>query len=118
MRRPCSHVTCAACSVGRQDFCFTGSFTERGINAQHGFMTEFIIEDAANLNLVPRGLRDVGVLVEPLTIAEKGMNQLWQIQQRLPWTQNEPDQPRGHSLRAVVLGGGPVGPPRRDETGA
>jgi threonine dehydrogenase-like Zn-dependent dehydrogenase len=58
---------------------------------------------------VPRKLRDVAVLVEPLTIAEKGMAQLWQVQQRLPWTQNAPEQLRGEGLRAVVLGGGPVG---------
>jgi glucose 1-dehydrogenase len=109
VRRPCSQVTCAACRVGRQDFCFTGGFTERGINARHGFMAEFVVEEAINLNPVPKRLRDVAVLVEPLTIAEKGITQLWQIQQRLPWTQNEPDQPRGHGLRAVVLGGGPVG---------
>ena len=109
VRRPCSQLTCAACQSGRQDFCFTGGFTERGINAQHGFMAEYIVEDGLNLNSVPRDLRDVAVLVEPLTIAEKGMTQLWQVQQRLPWTQNEPDQPRGHGLRAVVLGGGPVG---------
>lgn len=109
VRRPCSQLTCAACRGGRQDFCFTGGFTERGINGQHGFMAEYIVEGALNLNLVPRKLRDVAVLVEPLTIAEKGLAQLWQVQQRLPWTQNGPDQPRGEGLRAVVLGGGPVG---------
>ena len=109
VRRPCTQVTCATCRTGRQDFCFSGGFAERGINALHGFMAEYVIEDAANISIVPRRLREVGVLVEPLTIAEKGMTQLWQIQQRLPWTQNEPDQPRGHGLRAVVLGGGPVG---------
>lgn len=109
VRRPCSQLTCAACRSGRQDFCFTGGFTERGINAQHGFMAEYVVEDALNINPVPRKLRDVAVLVEPLTIAEKGMAQLWQVQQRLPWTQNSPEQPRGEGLRAVVLGGGPVG---------
>jgi glucose 1-dehydrogenase len=109
VRRPCSVVTCAACRSERQDFCFTGGFTERGINAKHGFMAEFIVEDAININVVPAHLRDVAVLVEPLTIAEKGVTQLWQVQQRLPWTQNGPDQPRGEGLRAVILGGGPVG---------
>jgi threonine dehydrogenase-like Zn-dependent dehydrogenase len=109
VRRPCSSLTCAACRSERQDFCFTGGFTERGINAQHGFMAEFVMESALNINPVPRKLRDVAVLVEPLTIAEKGVAQLWQVQQRLPWTQNGPDQPRGEGLRAVVLGAGPVG---------
>ncbi|MEO8098773.1 MAG: glucose 1-dehydrogenase [Acidobacteriota bacterium] len=109
VRRPCSVASCIACRNGRQDFCFTGGFTERGINGKHGFMAEYVVEDAMNINPVPRGIRDVAVLVEPLTIAEKGMAQLWTVQQRLPWTQNEPGQPRGHGLRAVVLGGGPVG---------
>jgi threonine dehydrogenase-like Zn-dependent dehydrogenase len=109
VRRPCSMVTCAACRNKRQDFCFTGGFTERGINAQHGFMAEYVVEDAININAVPLRLREVAVLVEPLTIAEKGVTQLWQVQQRLPWTQNAPEQPRGEGLRAVVLGGGPVG---------
>ena len=103
VRRPCSRPDCVACRAERQDFCYTGEFTERGIKQRHGFMSEFVVEDEHYLNPVPRSLRDVGVLVEPLTIAEKGITQLWQVQKRLPWA--SPDS--GH--RAVVLGGGPVG---------
>ena len=33
VRRPCPHSTCMACTHGRQDFCFTGDFTERGIKS-------------------------------------------------------------------------------------
>src|SRR5688572_24363267 len=40
VRRPCVHETCIACRSGRQDFCYTGDFTERGIKGRHGFMTE------------------------------------------------------------------------------
>ena len=73
-------------------------------------MTEFVIEEERYLNPVPRELRDVGVLVEPLTIAEKSLEQLWLIQQRLPWTcPVEPGKPSEHCHRAVVLGAGPVG---------
>jgi threonine dehydrogenase-like Zn-dependent dehydrogenase len=100
VRRPCSHTECVACREGRQDFCYTGDFTERGIKHNHGFMTEFVVEEECYLNPVPRELRDVAVLVEPLTIAEKSLEQLWTVQQRLPWN-------RQH--RAVVLGAGPVG---------
>lgn len=85
VRRPCSDPSCIACRADRQDFCYTGKFTERGINQRHGYMTEFVVEDQRYLNPVPRTLRDVAVLVEPLTIAEKGITQLKQIQQRLPW---------------------------------
>ena len=85
-------------------------FTERGIKQQHGFMTEFVIEEECYINAVPRALRDVGVLVEPLTIAEKSLEQLWLIQQRLPWAcPVEPGKLREHCHRAVVLGAGPVG---------
>jgi threonine dehydrogenase-like Zn-dependent dehydrogenase len=89
-----------ACREGRQDFCYTGDYTERGIKCQHGYMTEFVVEEECYLNPVPRELRDVAVLVEPLTIAEKSLEQFWTVQRRLPWN-------RPH--RAVVLGAGPVG---------
>ena len=99
-----------ACRAGRQDFCYTGDFTERGIKGHHGFMTEFIVDDAQYMNPVPRSLRDIGVLVEPLTIAEKGVAQLWQVQQRLPWVcPVEPGKQGAHCHKALVLGAGPVG---------
>jgi threonine dehydrogenase-like Zn-dependent dehydrogenase len=100
VRRPCPHAGCVACRQGRQDFCYTGDFTERGIKQNHGYMTEFVVEEEEYLNPVPRELRDVGVLVEPLTIAEKSLEQLWTVQNRLPWDGRR---------RAVVLGAGPVG---------
>ena len=110
VRRPCAHENCVACRQGRQDFCYTGDFTERGIKQQHGYMTELVVEEECYLNVVPRELRDIGVLVEPLTIAEKSLEQLWLIQRRLPWAcADGPDKTPGHCHRAVVLGAGPVG---------
>jgi threonine dehydrogenase-like Zn-dependent dehydrogenase len=100
VRRPCPHPSCVACREGRQDFCYTGDFTERGIKQNHGYMTEFVVEDERHLHPVPRELRDVAVLVEPLTIAEKSLEQIWTVQRRLPWD---------HRRCAVVLGAGPVG---------
>jgi threonine dehydrogenase-like Zn-dependent dehydrogenase len=99
VRRPCLEPTCRACRASRQDFCFTGDFTERGIKGRHGFMTERVVDDERYMHRVPPELRDVGVLVEPLTIAEKALIQVWDVQERLPW---KPE-------RAVVLGAGPVG---------
>jgi threonine dehydrogenase-like Zn-dependent dehydrogenase len=110
VRRPCPHDDCTACDSSRQDFCYTGDFVERGIKHAHGFMTEFIVDDEKYMNVVPRGLRDVGVLVEPLTIAEKALEQIWQVQQRLPWAcPVEAGRRAGNCHRAVVLGAGPVG---------
>jgi threonine dehydrogenase-like Zn-dependent dehydrogenase len=110
VRRPCGVPSCIACREGRQDFCYTGLYTERGIMRRHGYMAEFVVEDEQYLNPVPVALRDVAVLVEPLTIAEKGIAQLWQVQQRLPWTLPiEPGEPPAHGRNALVLGAGPVG---------
>jgi threonine dehydrogenase-like Zn-dependent dehydrogenase len=110
VRRPCPHPECIACRSGRQDFCYTGDFTERGIKQRHGYMTELVVEDQQYLNPVPASLRDVAVLVEPLTIAEKAIAQLWDIQKRLPWWRPDPSK-RDEELfyNAVVLGAGPVG---------
>src|SRR5437867_864420 len=54
VRRPCAHDECLACRSDRQDFCYTGDFTERGIKMAHGFMTEFVVDDQKYMNVVPR----------------------------------------------------------------
>ena len=101
VRRPCGAPTCVACRAGRQDFCVSGGFIERGILRADGFMTELVIEDERYLVRVPRQLADVGVLVEPLTIAAKAALDLDTVLRRYPW------EPIG--LRALVLGAGPIG---------
>jgi glucose 1-dehydrogenase len=110
VRRPCEHDYCQPCRAELQDFCSTGDFTERGIKMRHGFMTEYYVDQEQFLNFVPANLRDVAVLVEPLTVGEKGLAQAWATQKRLPWVNADapPDQP-GKGLNAVVLGAGPVG---------
>ncbi|HEX4055237.1 MAG TPA: glucose 1-dehydrogenase [Tepidisphaeraceae bacterium] len=110
VRRPCDHPDCVACRAGRQDFCYTGDFTERGIKGRHGFMTEFVVDDEKYMNLVPGNLRDIAVLVEPLTIAEKAVEQVWQVQSRLPWAcPVQPGSAANYCHQALVLGAGPVG---------
>jgi glucose 1-dehydrogenase len=109
VRRPCRHPECRACSRGRPDFCFTGDFTERGIKGRHGFMAERVVDDQRFMHRVAPHLRDVGVLVEPLTIAEKALIQVWDVQARLPWTAAGVPAASGHGQKAVVLGAGPVG---------
>jgi threonine dehydrogenase-like Zn-dependent dehydrogenase len=101
VRRPCTDSTCVACRAGRQDFCTTGEFRERGIKEADGFMTELVVEDERYLVRVPRSLAEVGVLIEPLTIAAKAAVDLETILRRYPW------EPTG--LRALVLGAGPIG---------
>jgi threonine dehydrogenase-like Zn-dependent dehydrogenase len=111
VRRPCPHARCRSCRAGHQDFCETGDFTERGIKEAHGYLTEFVVDEARYLHPVPHDLREIAVLVEPLTIAEKAEHQLYGLMQRRPpWIDpavSERRQGRGHT--ALVLGAGPVG---------
>ncbi len=87
-------------TIGTSDMTTDDTYLERGINLRHGFLTEYYVDDAAFLVKVPRGLRHVGVLLEPLTVAEKGIAQAYEIQRRLKvW------RPR----RAAVMGAGTIG---------
>lgn len=110
VRRPCTSESCVPCRNDLQDFCSTGDYIERGIKECHGFMTESFVERERFLTYVPPELRDVAVLMEPLTIAEKGLAQAWAVQKRLPWVLEEEDgKPTGKGLNALVLGAGPIG---------
>jgi len=110
VRRPCPHDHCFSCRDDKQDFCFTGDFTERGIKMTHGFMTEYYVDEDRYLTYVPPALRDVAVLVEPLTVVEKGLAQVWQVQKRLPWVDDRlPEEKRGRDKKAVVIGAGAIG---------
>jgi threonine dehydrogenase-like Zn-dependent dehydrogenase len=86
--------------IGTNDMTTDDSYFERGINLRHGFLTERYVDDAEFIVKVPRGLREVGVLLEPLTVVEKGVAQAYEIQRRLRvW------RPR----RAAVMGAGTIG---------
>lgn len=98
VRRPCPEA-CPGCRADRSDMCLTGNYTERGIKGLHGFMAQRYVESSRYLVRVDTALRAVAVLFEPMSVVEKGIEQAWRIQQRLPW------EPR----RAIVLGAGPIG---------
>jgi threonine dehydrogenase-like Zn-dependent dehydrogenase len=85
--------------IGLQDMTTDDEYYERGINLCHGYLTEYYVEDARYLVPLPESLREVGVLTEPMTVSQKGLNQAFEIQRRLKvW------QPR----RAAVLGAGTI----------
>ena len=111
VRRPCPHPECRACRSGHQDYCYTGDFSERGIKEAHGYMAEYVVDYERYMNPVPPDLRDIAVLAEPLTIAEKAIAQVsWMMRQRPPWNDaGTPGEERGKGLSALVLGIGPVG---------
>lgn len=99
VRRPCADPDCATCRSGRQDFCQTGRYLERGIQGADGFICEYIADHAKYLVKVPVECLAYGVLVEPQSIVEKVWNQAQIIQQRTLW------QPQ----TALILGSGPLG---------
>ncbi len=97
VRRPGSSIYG---KIGLQDFTTDDVYFERGINLLHGYLTEYYVEDAQYVFPLPAALHEVGVLLEPTTVAEKGVNHAFEIQRRLRvW------EPR----RACVLGSGTVG---------
>ncbi len=98
VRRP-DPIPCANCAASEWDMCLNGRYTERGIKARHGFLSECYAERPEFLVALPEELARVGALTEPTSIVEKAVEQLDRIQDRLLW---EPE-------RAVVLGAGPVG---------
>ena len=86
--------------IGEQDFTTDDKYFERGISRLHGYMAEFYAESADFLVKIPERLADIAVLLEPLSIIEKGLKQASDIQERLKiW------RPK----TAAVLGTGNVG---------
>src|SRR5262249_42267106 len=86
--------------IGTNDMTTDDTYFERGINLLHGFLTEFYVDDAEYIVKVPPTLRDIGVLLEPFTVVQKGITQAYEAQRRLRvW------RPR----RAAVMGAGTIG---------
>jgi threonine dehydrogenase-like Zn-dependent dehydrogenase len=86
--------------IGAEDMTTDDVYYERGISHLHGFLTEYVVDDAKYMVKLPPSLKDVGVLLEPFTVVEKGVAQAYEIQRRLRvW------RPR----RAAVIGAGTIG---------
>ncbi len=86
--------------IGTNDMTTDDTYFERGINLHHGYLTEYYVDDAEYIVKVPDGLKEVGVLLEPMTVVEKGIHQAYEIQRRLRvW------RPK----RAAVMGAGTIG---------
>ena len=98
VRRP-DPEPCPQCAAGEFDMCSNGKYSERGIKGLHGFMSEYYVEDPQYIVPLPDALSEIGVLIEPLTVVEKGIIQSEEIQRRMTWSPKE----------AVVTGAGPIG---------
>jgi len=86
--------------IGTNDMTTDDVYFERGINLRHGYLTEHYVDDSEYIVKVPQGLKEVGVLLEPFTVVEKGIAQAYEIQRRLRvW------RPR----KVAVMGAGTIG---------
>ena len=112
VRRGCG--ICHPCLHNQSDMCMTGLYTERGIHRLDGFLTRFVVDKEQYIIKVPPKLRDLAVFSEPLSIVEKGIEQIKLIQSRLPWTCSHPEHDFqsgnwGGCKTALVVGAGPLG---------
>jgi threonine dehydrogenase-like Zn-dependent dehydrogenase len=86
--------------IGTYDMTTDDTYFERGINLRHGFLTEYVVDEPEYIIRVPENMKEVGVLMEPMSVAQKAIEQAYRIQQRLRvW------KPK----RAAVLGAGTLG---------
>jgi threonine dehydrogenase-like Zn-dependent dehydrogenase len=106
VRRGCDE--CAPCRMERSDMCQTGKYRERGIKGLDGYQTEFAVDKEQYIIHVPAALESVGVLMEPLSIVEKAIDEVLRVQiVRDPEAAVTPDWLFGR--RCLVAGLGPVG---------
>ena len=106
VRRGCG--ACVPCLIGRPDMCRSGRCQERGIWGLDGFQAQFVIDSEAYTVRVPSEIESVGVLTEPLSVAEKAIDEAVRVQTaRLPGAAATPLWLR--QRRCLVAGLGPVG---------
>jgi threonine dehydrogenase-like Zn-dependent dehydrogenase len=106
VRRGCGK--CLPCMMNRPDMCQTGDYVERGIWGLDGYQTELVVDKEQYVVRVPAELEGVGVLCEPLSVAEKAIDEAVRIQ-----TARLPDAPARldwlHDRPSLVAGLGPIG---------
>lgn len=112
VRRGCGQ--CQPCLHNQSDMCMTGLFTERGIYKADGILTRFVVDKEQYVVKVPPDIKHLAVLIEPLSIVEKGIHELRVIQSRVPWYCPHSDHdwllPEwGGCKVALVMGAGPLG---------
>lgn len=86
--------------IGTNDMTSEETYFERGINLLHGYLTEYVVDDEEYVIRVPKGLKHLGVLMEPMSIAAKAVQQAYEAQRRMRvW----------RPQRAFVMGAGQIG---------
>ncbi len=87
-------------TIGTYDMTSEEVYYERGINLLHGYLTEYFVDHQDYIVRVPPGLKHLHVLMEPMSIAAKAVEQAYEIQRRMKVWRPE---------RAFVLGAGQIG---------
>jgi threonine dehydrogenase-like Zn-dependent dehydrogenase len=106
VRRGCGR--CLSCGLNRPDMCTTGEYRERGIWGLDGYQCELVVDDEQNVVRVPPELESVGVLVEPLSVVEKAIEESVRLElSRRPDGLATPNWL--HGRRCLVAGLGPIG---------
>jgi len=106
VRRGCGK--CVPCLMNRSDMCRTGEYHERGIKGLDGYQTEFVVDREQYVVHVPPELEPIGVLCEPLSVAEKAIDEAVLLQMaRLPDAASTPHWIFGR--RCLIAGLGPIG---------
>jgi threonine dehydrogenase-like Zn-dependent dehydrogenase len=98
VRRP-DPVPCPNCAVGEWDMCRNGQYTERGIKEIHGYMSERWRIEPEYAIKVDSSLGILGVLLEPMTVIAKALEQVVAVGQRSFW----------EARTVLVTGAGPIG---------
>ena len=69
--------------IGEQDMTTDDEYFERGISRLHGYMAEFYSESADWLVKIPPAIQEIAMLLEPLSIIEKGIAHAFETQERM-----------------------------------
>jgi threonine dehydrogenase-like Zn-dependent dehydrogenase len=86
--------------IGTNDMTSEETYYERGINLRHGFLTEYFVDEEEYIVRVPKGLKRLHVLMEPMSCAAKAVHQAYEAQRRMKvW----------RPQRAYVMGVGQIG---------
>lgn len=86
--------------IGTYDMTSEETYYERGINLLHGYMTEYFVDGEDYIVRVPKGLKHLHVLMEPMSCAAKAIHQAYEAQRRMKvW----------NPKKAFVMGAGQIG---------
>ncbi len=68
--------------IGTYDMTSEETYYERGINLLHGYLTEHYVDHEEYIVRIPKGLKHLHVLMEPMSCAAKAVQQAYEAQRR------------------------------------